>query len=357
MPYKLRKAPNRDLYWVVTIETGKKHSKQPISMEKAKAQMRILESVLFGGMDSSRPSPPTREELDAKREKEDYKKPKLPPSKRREKADKFENNKECPICLEDFEAPYGVKQNVHTGKCGHRTHIDPCYNSIPGEPETPGPGTKLCPLCRMVGYGRCGCRKNRRGRGDDEEDAEMKGLMEQEPAAEMYRPAAPIQRRQNLFEPAPVRRIRKKAIKRKLHEITGFPDIPYGRHEPRAKGKCKTCGKRRGGVWWADMDQETRQQMRDEFNMYKREIEARNISEEEKERLKKLLYDEITTHYKNQWEENQLIEQQNPLHQGQQPRRPPPGKPFNPLSIFPKISKKAVDVACEFGKCLFNPFG
>jgi hypothetical protein len=49
MPYKLRKAPNRNLYWVVTIETKKKHSKDPIPLEKAKAQMRILESALVGG--------------------------------------------------------------------------------------------------------------------------------------------------------------------------------------------------------------------------------------------------------------------------------------------------------------------
>ena len=46
MPYKLRKAPKRDLYWVMTSETGKKHSKDPIPLEKAKAQMRVLESVL-----------------------------------------------------------------------------------------------------------------------------------------------------------------------------------------------------------------------------------------------------------------------------------------------------------------------
>ena len=49
MPYKLRKAPNRELYWVITIETGKKHSKLPIPLDKAKAQMRILETALKGG--------------------------------------------------------------------------------------------------------------------------------------------------------------------------------------------------------------------------------------------------------------------------------------------------------------------
>lgn len=42
MPYKLRKAPGRDLYWVVSIDTGKKHSKDPITKEKAEAQMRVL---------------------------------------------------------------------------------------------------------------------------------------------------------------------------------------------------------------------------------------------------------------------------------------------------------------------------
>jgi len=111
MPYKLRKAPNRDLYWVVTIETGKKHSKQPIPMDKAKAQMRVLESALIGGAD---------EEM-GQREKS----VRLPP--------------------------------------------------------------------------------------------------------------------RGLFEPQPIRRVKKKPVKRKIHEITGFPDIPFGRHEPRAKG-------RRGGL-------------------------------------------------------------------------------------------------------------
>jgi hypothetical protein len=49
MPYVLRKAPNRNLYWVVTKETGKKHSRLPISLDKAKAQQRILEQALHGG--------------------------------------------------------------------------------------------------------------------------------------------------------------------------------------------------------------------------------------------------------------------------------------------------------------------
>ena len=42
MPYKLRKAPKRDLYWVVNKETGKKYSNEPLPKDKAKAQMRAL---------------------------------------------------------------------------------------------------------------------------------------------------------------------------------------------------------------------------------------------------------------------------------------------------------------------------
>jgi len=41
MPYKLRKAPKRDLYWVVG-EDGTKHSKEPLPKERAEAQRRAL---------------------------------------------------------------------------------------------------------------------------------------------------------------------------------------------------------------------------------------------------------------------------------------------------------------------------
>lgn len=50
MPYKLRKAPKKELYWVITIDTGKKHSKLPIPLDKAQAQMRVLEATLKGGV-------------------------------------------------------------------------------------------------------------------------------------------------------------------------------------------------------------------------------------------------------------------------------------------------------------------
>ena len=41
MPYKLRKAPKRELYWVIGPD-GKHHSKDPIPKERAQAQMRAL---------------------------------------------------------------------------------------------------------------------------------------------------------------------------------------------------------------------------------------------------------------------------------------------------------------------------
>ena len=41
MPYRLRKAPKRDLYWVVG-QDGTKHSKEPLPKERADAQMKAL---------------------------------------------------------------------------------------------------------------------------------------------------------------------------------------------------------------------------------------------------------------------------------------------------------------------------
>lgn len=58
MPYKLRKAPGRNLYWVVSVDTGKKHSKDPIPLDSAKAQMRVLINAMGEEM-------PTQDEVDA----------------------------------------------------------------------------------------------------------------------------------------------------------------------------------------------------------------------------------------------------------------------------------------------------
>lgn len=48
MPYKLRKARGRELYWVVA-EDGTKKSKEPLPLERAKAQMRALYANMHGG--------------------------------------------------------------------------------------------------------------------------------------------------------------------------------------------------------------------------------------------------------------------------------------------------------------------
>ena len=48
MPYKLRKVPKKDLYWVVSKETGRKHSKEGLPLEQAKAQMRALYAAEAG---------------------------------------------------------------------------------------------------------------------------------------------------------------------------------------------------------------------------------------------------------------------------------------------------------------------
>jgi hypothetical protein len=44
MPFRIDKV-GKDQYYVVTIDTGKKHSNHPISHDKALAQFRILESI------------------------------------------------------------------------------------------------------------------------------------------------------------------------------------------------------------------------------------------------------------------------------------------------------------------------
>jgi hypothetical protein len=45
MPYKLRKAPKKNLYWVCD-DDGKHYSKEPIPKERAESQMRALYSAM-----------------------------------------------------------------------------------------------------------------------------------------------------------------------------------------------------------------------------------------------------------------------------------------------------------------------
>ncbi len=49
-PYKLRKVPKKDLYWVVSAD-GKKHSKEGLPKKRAEAQMRALYASVRGGVE------------------------------------------------------------------------------------------------------------------------------------------------------------------------------------------------------------------------------------------------------------------------------------------------------------------
>jgi hypothetical protein len=42
MPFRLKKCRGKDLYWVITTDTGKKHSIEPLPKERAEAQMKAL---------------------------------------------------------------------------------------------------------------------------------------------------------------------------------------------------------------------------------------------------------------------------------------------------------------------------
>ena len=42
MPYKLRKARGQNLYWVISEETGKKHSLEPLPLDVAEKQLKAL---------------------------------------------------------------------------------------------------------------------------------------------------------------------------------------------------------------------------------------------------------------------------------------------------------------------------
>jgi hypothetical protein len=48
MPYNLRKARGKNLYWVVNAESGKKYSKSPIPRSRAEGQRRALYAVENG---------------------------------------------------------------------------------------------------------------------------------------------------------------------------------------------------------------------------------------------------------------------------------------------------------------------
>ena len=42
MPYLIRKARGKNLYWVISEDTGKKHSLEPLDLETAEKQLKAL---------------------------------------------------------------------------------------------------------------------------------------------------------------------------------------------------------------------------------------------------------------------------------------------------------------------------
>ena len=67
MPYKLRKAPKRDLYWVVGPD-GKHHSKDPLPKERAEAQMKALYSAMRREEDAVVPNAKEEKAIERKME-------------------------------------------------------------------------------------------------------------------------------------------------------------------------------------------------------------------------------------------------------------------------------------------------
>jgi hypothetical protein len=219
MPYKLRKAPNRELYWVVA-EDGSKKSKDPIPKERAKAQMRALYANMKGGGVEDDMKYMLINELFRQTVKVASKMKKTKITKQLfDQYDSLITNIKAEA--ESFLArPGATKENKDQIRYFLHTVLPEAIKAW----QVPAASKE------SLGFGR----PTKRGGGEEED--EMKGLFDQEPAAAMYRPVAPLPRRQNLFEPAPVRRVKRKAVKRKLHEITGFPDVPFGRHESRRGG-------------------------------------------------------------------------------------------------------------------------
>ena len=87
--------------------------------------------------------------------------PKRPPpqglSPRQREANELIDNEECAVCKLALVPPFNATNNIRTGRCGHRCHINPCYNNLPGvaeDPMNPLIGNKVCPKCQFIGYGK-----------------------------------------------------------------------------------------------------------------------------------------------------------------------------------------------------------
>ena len=243
MPYKLRKAPNKPLYWVVTIETGKKHSKDPISMDKAKAQMRVLESVLEGNgkvyLQKLGQLRNEHNENEAKIKREYAKMLKYAQDEDLEMLDVLSSplGKQYKNAISERER---LKKEFQYWRSIQLKEEQNSIQEVEEEPEVERPpGTEAAKsglsAIRMLRKKKGG---KKRGGADQDFDPEMAGLMG-EPVQFAPPQANPFA---GLFEPRPVRR-RRHANKRAVSTVHGAIPISAPKRkkiqgEYRGQGKC-----------------------------------------------------------------------------------------------------------------------
>ena len=239
MPYMLRKAPKRDLYWVVTKETGKKHSKDPIPLEKAKAQMRILESALDGA------GKVTQQHITKLVAERAYLKSRLDQTvyNLRMYAEQNGLNLREVATLtpmgKKFMKQYEQIKRIES-QIKHWTRIEKGeHDAILEEPSGETPRRSGLEAVKYL----LSNPTERSGKGDEGEDEEMKKLMVEEPVGPPRRQTPHPKFKfdfKGLFEPKPVRR-RKIAQKRAISTVQGV--IPVS-----APKRQKTGFGRNGGI-------------------------------------------------------------------------------------------------------------
>lgn len=246
MPYKLRKAPKRELYWVITIETGKKHSKDPIPKEKAKAQMRILESALKGNgkvyLQKLGQLRNEHTENEAKIKREHAKMLKYAQDEDVDMLDvlSLPISKKYKSAISERER---IKKDFQYWRSIQLKEEQSSIQEVEEEPEVERPpGTEAAnsglSAIRMLRKKKGG--KNLRGKGDEGEDDEMARLMEPPPIA----PPPPRNPFAGFLEPRMLRvRARRPARKRAISMVQGALLTNAEKRQKTGQGK-----RLRGGI-------------------------------------------------------------------------------------------------------------
>ena len=244
MPYKLRKAPGKLLYWVVTIETGKKHSKDPIPKEKAKAQLRILESALKGNgkvyLQKLGQLRNEHNENEAKIKREYAKMLKYAQDEDLELLDVLSSSigKQYKNAISERER---LKKEFQYWRSIQLKEEQASIQEVEEEPEVERPpGTEAA----NSGLSAIRMLRKKKGGADQDFDPEMAGLMG-EPV--QFAPAQPNPFA-GLFEPRP-RRVRRPKPKRAISTVQGAIETgdekrkkTQGEYRGQGSEKCKKCG-------------------------------------------------------------------------------------------------------------------